>query len=525
MLRKFVLSTALAIIACGTVSAQPASGNAQAKESLYVLVCDDQGHWDPDHQARYRLPIPAENNSHLSALSTDWKALTDTSPFRRLSYTDRLLLLGYPERLLSSSWAQQYFANDLVVVLKSVDDGRIEGRLFDLAEGRESALVVPTDFPHPERGREEALKLAAQRARLARSPVVVGPNSKLYHQPGAPDLSAQTHYEAVPSPARAEQFGFSPCPQCYSEEFQRQPLYDSLDERLGQTVASQIEAQYPLLAEGEETARVQAIGNRLLGENRFLDQGYRFLVLETETVNAYAAPTGPIYVTTGLLEILETDDQLAAVLGHELSHSERRHSREQYQKSQGMGVMGLLINVATGFPLANLGTNIASTIMVRGYSRGYELQADRDGMMTAYAAGYRPEEYLLVQDKLEKLMQERGGGSAAWLRSHPGGEKRKARLSELLDETAAMRARLDQLQVQDPGLAIYLKSQLLSLTESQAQLADYLSHYEALIKTVDRTPLNVAPVSTPDRGVIPVEEGLIEIAVPQPTEDSPPPTD
>ena len=122
-------------------------------------------------------------------------------------------------------------------------------------------------------------------------------------------------------------------------------------------------------------------------------------------------------------------------------------------------------------------------------------------------------------------MQERGGGSAAWLRSHPGGEKRKARLSELLDETAAMRARLDQLQVQDPGLAIYLKSQLLSLTESQAQLADYLSHYEALIKTVDRTPLNVAPVSTPDRGVIPVEEGLIEIAVPQPTEDSPPPTD
>ncbi len=493
---------------CGPLAAQPTPGIAPSPEPLYVLVCDEQGHWDSERQARYRLPVEP---STPAALSTDWKDLTNTAPFRRMSYANRLLLLSYPERLLSSSWAKQYFAGSLVVVLKPVDDGRLEGRLFDLAQGRESALVVPTERAHPERGRDRALQLALERAKLARSPVLAGPSSGIYHRPGATDLDAQTHYETVPSPARAEQYGLQPCPDCFAEEFQRQPLYDSLDQRLGQTVATQIEAQYPLLPEGEETARVQAIGNRLLGENRFLDQGYRFLVLDTDTVNAYAAPTGPIYVTTGLLEILESDDELAAVLGHELSHSENRHSREQYQKSQGMGLVGLVMSVATGFPLANLGTDVVSTIMVRGYSRGYELEADRDGMTAAYAAGYRPEDYLLVQDKLAKVMEQRGGGGAAWLKSHPGGEKRIARLRELLDQTDQTRASLDELQVQDPGLATYLKSRLLSLTEDPAELADFLTSYYILAKTVERTPPVIPAANNP---LSPAVQDVLETVAP-----------
>ncbi|MCA9781253.1 MAG: M48 family metalloprotease, partial [Candidatus Eremiobacteraeota bacterium] len=197
-----------------------------------------------------------------------------------------------------------------------------------------------------------------------------------------------------------------------------------------------------------------------------------------------AAPTGPIYVTSGMLEILESDDELAAILGHELSHSERKHARKQYERSREAGVIGLLVTVATGIPWAQLGSNILATVLVRGYSRGYELEADRDGMMTAYAAGFVPNDFLLVQEKLRQLSEQRGGGGPDWLRTHPRGDERLEHLEKLLDSTTAIRERLDRLEGTDPGLARYLKSQVLEESTNDQDVAEYLELYYKVLGRV-----------------------------------------
>ena len=185
-----------------------------------------------------------------------------------------------------------------------------------------------------------------------------------------------------------------------------------------------------------------------------------------------------------MLEILESDDELAAILGHELSHSERKHARQQYERSREAGVIGLLVTVATGIPWAQLGSNILATILVRGYSRGYELEADRDGMMTAYAAGYVPHDFLLVQEKLRQLSEQRGGGGPDLLRTHPRGDERLEQLEKLLESTGPIRERLDRLEGTDPGMARYLKSQVLEEETNEEDIGRYLELYYKVLGRV-----------------------------------------
>lgn len=468
---------------------------APSAPPLYVLVVDGEGVWEAERQDRFRTP------SSLAGVSTNWKELTATRPFRRLAFADRLALLAYPERLLSSSWAEQMFAARHVLVLHPLGGERVEGRLFDLATGREQPIVASRDSVAAEAQvsggprvsqREQVMAQALEAAGVAREQVLAHPDG-LYHRTEATHLSAQVHYEPVESAQRAEAFGFSPCGICYPRS-SRDPLYDDIDRQLGELVAAQIEASYPLAREGEDTDRVRRIGERILRENRFLDQGYRFEVLDTDTVNAFCAPTGPIYVTRGLLELLETDDELASVLGHELTHSERKHARRQYEQSQQTGMIGLVVTMATGFPWASLGTDVLGTMMTRGYSRGYELESDRNGMMAAYAAGYRPEDYLLVQEKLQEVQRQKGGrGGISWLRTHPGGDERKEQLTEILTRTAALRERLDRLDTWDHGMAVYLKGNVLFLNDDTAALSQYLTAYEGFAGLLDTTPKTNPP--------------------------------
>ena len=480
--RLVALGLVLALVT--PVFSQPSietkSGSVQ--EPLFVLVTDSEGAWSPEQQARFEPP-PALG--HASTVSTDWKELVDTRPFKFLSYQKRVALLRYPRRLLASSWAEQYFDARHVLVVNPAEDGRVTGRLFDLRDHRVQTLVVVHETRSgADEARGEALADAADRAEVARSSVVAHPESGLFHHPGAEHLSPRVEYTTVETAQRAEIYGFQACRVCYPGT-DRESLYDSIDHRLGVLVAQTVESRYRLAPVGPETERVQNIGNRILKENRFLDQGYQFFVLETETVNAFAAPTGPIYVTTGMLDILESDDELAAILGHELSHSERKHARRQYERSRETGVFGLLVTVATGVPWAQLGSSILSTVMARGYSRASELEADRDGMMMAYAAGYAPEDFLLVQEKLKALSEQKRGGGANWLRTHPRGDKRLKQLREVLDDTRELRAQLDELEKKDIGTARMLKSQVLDLQEGEENLQDYLTLYQELLSHVE----------------------------------------
>lgn len=468
---------------------------------MYVLVTDGDGLWSPEQQERFKAPDALGEDA---LVSTDWKRLLDTRPMRVLSFADRVKLLQHPRRLLSSSWAAQYFKARHVMVLQPAEDGRVTGRLFDLETGDEDSVVVAGRRGDGKGTRAEALSNAAEMAEVAASPVLVNPQSGLYHTADAPHLSPRVNYTRLPSAQRAEIHGLRPCRICFPES-DRGQYYDNIDKKLGAYVAQSIESRYRLAPEGPQTARVEAIGQRLLEENRFLDRGYRFIVLDTDTINAYAAPTGPIYVTTGMLDILESDDELAAVLGHELSHSERRHARMQYEHSRQAGVVGLLVTVATGIPFARLGSDILATVMFSGYSRGYELEADRDGMMMAYAAGYVPSDFVLVQEKLRQLAEQNGKGGPGWLRTHPRGEERLHQLDEILKETGPLRARLDLLDPKDHGLARHLKSQVLENIDRQGETEEFLTLYDKVLARVE------VPTPSPTEEIVQQDDPLWEV--------------
>lgn len=168
---------------------------------------------------------------------------------------------------------------------------------------------------------------------------------------------------------------------------------------IGESVAKQIEAQFPLLDDPALQERVQKIGARIAGVTDRQGMIYTFKVLDVDEVNAMAAPGGFIYVFKGLTDIMQTDDELAGILGHEIGHVVKRHSMGQLEKSLGMT---LLLGAAFGgesLPLQMVAVNAISA----GYSRDDERQADKLGYELSVKAGYNPYGMLLGLMKLDEL--------------------------------------------------------------------------------------------------------------------------
>jgi beta-barrel assembly-enhancing protease len=142
------------------------------------------------------------------------------------------------------------------------------------------------------------------------------------------------------------------------------------------------------------------------------------IIKDDKTLNAFCTPGGYIYVYTGLIKFLDSEDQLAGVLGHEIAHAARRHSTRQLTKMMGVQVLELLGN-ATG-KNTTVVENVASTIVGLKFSRTHETEADefsvrylcRSGYNSAGAAGFF------------KKIEGKGGTPPAFMSTHPNPKNR-----------------------------------------------------------------------------------------------------
>ena len=189
-------------------------------------------------------------------------------------------------------------------------------------------------------------------------------------------------------------------------------------------------------------ARVRAISARLIAQTpvyRADAKNWKWEVnVETsDQVNAYCMPGGKIMVYTGLIEkVKTTDDELAAVIGHEISHALREHGRERmslaYAQQGGIALLAAVIgskkNAATGLALggATLGTQLFFALP---NSRTQETEADRMGLELAARAGYNPSAAISLWTKMGEV-----GGSkpAEFLSTHPSDKTRIADIQQLL---------------------------------------------------------------------------------------------
>jgi predicted Zn-dependent protease len=151
-------------------------------------------------------------------------------------------------------------------------------------------------------------------------------------------------------------------------------------------------------------------------------------VLTSKDVNAWCMPGGKIAVYTGLIERLNlTDEELAAVMGHEIAHALREHARErigrQMATQTGAAIGAAALEIFTGIRLdPSLAGTVSEAVFVLPNSREAEQEADRIGVELAARAGYDPRAAISLWQKMAKL-----GGSAPpqWLSTHPSNETRQ----------------------------------------------------------------------------------------------------
>ncbi|MBA3563888.1 MAG: M48 family metalloprotease [Gammaproteobacteria bacterium] len=174
---------------------------------------------------------------------------------------------------------------------------------------------------------------------------------------------------------------------------------------LGRQYHPQVLTQYRVYEDPELQEYVQSLGERL-GNNSHRDNLiYRFTVLDSDEVNAFALPGGYIYITRGLMAYLDSEAELAAVLGHEIGHVTARHAAQQQARSTLVGVAGAAAAIGTGSRAAYDLTNVLGTALVRGYGRDLELEADRLGAEYLARTDYRPEAMIEVVETLKEQEQ------------------------------------------------------------------------------------------------------------------------
>ena len=197
---------------------------------------------------------------------------------------------------------------------------------------------------------------------------------------------------------------------------------------MGQQVAQQLENHYGLVQDDEIQDRVSRIGQKLLANGTRPGLTYTFKVLNTPDVNALACPGGFIYVYKGLLDYMTSDDELAAVLGHEIGHIEKRHTVHQMEQQMALSLLTLLAGVASGDPGAGMVlASTASQALMAGYSRKDEREADQEGVRLSTLAGYNPYGSYVTMAKLEDMSKDMGNPGYGLFASHPEPEVRMAK--------------------------------------------------------------------------------------------------
>jgi predicted Zn-dependent protease len=157
-------------------------------------------------------------------------------------------------------------------------------------------------------------------------------------------------------------------------------------------------------------------------------------VFENTAPNAFVLPGGHVGVTTGLLKIVDNDDQLAAVIGHEAGHVVARHAAERQSQTMAssllLGVLGATVGGGTGQAINSYGGDAAKYGFLLPFSRKQELEADRLGVDFMQRAGYRPREAVTLWEH----MQAQGGASSTpqLASTHPSDATRIAALKNYL---------------------------------------------------------------------------------------------
>jgi len=205
------------------------------------------------------------------------------------------------------------------------------------------------------------------------------------------------------------------------------PISTEKEIEIGRGIAATIAGRYPVSTDAALTRYVNLVGLTVASQDPRGDITYHFAVLETPTVNAFAAPGGYIFVTRGALGLMRSEAELAGVLAHEVGHVNRRHVINQIRKSDTMREVKNQVDIQGGVLDQLVGSG--SNMLFMGLSRGDELEADSLGLEYASSAGYDPGGLAAFISRLDQHASE--GALADFYATHPKPNERIERLTAI----------------------------------------------------------------------------------------------
>jgi predicted Zn-dependent protease len=191
-----------------------------------------------------------------------------------------------------------------------------------------------------------------------------------------------------------------------------------------------------LITSGPTYDRLKYISNRLIMQTEiFRDDtrqwNWQLSLINAPTLNASCAPGGKITFYTGLIEQLNlSNDEIAAIMGHEIAHALREHGRERISQALAQNVALNVVSITGYGAIAGAANQVAQYALVLPNSRQNESEADAIGLELAARAGYNPEAAISVWKKMIKATE--GKNAPEFLSTHPSGETRIEQLTELM---------------------------------------------------------------------------------------------
>ncbi len=259
------------------------------------------------------------------------------------------------------------------------------------------------------------------------------------------------------------------------------------EKRLTKEVLSEMKKDYPPMKDKWMQKYVSDLGDKIVTANDLKGKpyNYSFTAVGVNMVNAFALPAGTIFVTAPLIQMAETEAELAGVIGHEVGHVKARHAAErmdrakkEQKKTLFSAVGGGLLGGAAGFGLGKLlcppkdnaclakatalgaAAGAGAGLLIRKYafmanSREDEMEADRIGFRTSVNAGYSKAHVGDFYEKLQKLEEKhRGnsgvlGGLADAMSTHPPSRERVAQMKQLEAESAQKKGQVSSKEFEE----------------------------------------------------------------------------
>jgi len=201
-------------------------------------------------------------------------------------------------------------------------------------------------------------------------------------------------------------------------------ISDSQEISLGSEFDKQVRAESKISDNEDWQNYFNEIGQKIVAVSDRADLDYHFTVIESDDINAFATPGGYIYIYTGMLKLMESEAELAAVTAHEISHVVARHSVKRLQQALGISVVWQLVSGESDNKTLETAVGLGLSVALSGYSRSNEREADRFGIHYMAEAGYNPKGAVDMFERLASVSAGQRNFFENMFATHPETQER-----------------------------------------------------------------------------------------------------